>query len=129
VGSGAGGALPRDERFDLVVEVVGTAEAWQHSLAAVAPGGRVHFFGGPPAGTKLPIDADRLHYEELTLTASFHHTPGHFAKALGLLADGFVDPELLLEPPMALDDVPAWLSRPRRTPRKGVVHLGTQGAR
>jgi len=117
------GSLEAGERFDLVVEVVGTAESWQHSLAAVAPGGRVHFFGGPPPGTRLPIDAERLHYEELTLTASFHHTPAHFAKALALLADGFVEPDLLLEDPMGLADVAAWLARPRRAPRKGVVRF------
>jgi L-iditol 2-dehydrogenase len=112
-----------DERFDLVVEAVGMAETWTQALAAVAPGGRLPGFGGPPAGTTLAVDAHRLHYEEITLTASFHHTPRHVGDALELLAAS-PDPwrTLLAESPIALDDLPAHLAAPAPARgRKSVV--------
>jgi L-iditol 2-dehydrogenase len=70
------GAVPGDgEGADVVIEAAGTAEAWQRAIALVRPGGTVLLFGGLPTGTVLPVDAGRLHYEELTLRGAFHHTP------------------------------------------------------
>jgi L-iditol 2-dehydrogenase len=117
--------------WDLVVEAVGTAEAWQTALRAAAPGGRVHLFGGPPSGTTVALDAQRLHYDELTVTASFHHTPYHFAEALRLLGAGFLDPALLVEERLALADLPAFLARPAGgpSPLKAAVVPGSQSGR
>ena len=98
-------------RADLVVEVVGSPEAWALALAAAAPGGRVHFFGGPPAGTSVALDTQRMHYDELTLFASFHHTPYHFAEALRGLAAGLLEPTLVVRETVALEDLPGWFSR------------------
>ena len=77
-------------------------------------------FGGPPDGTTLPLDARRLHYDEITLTASFHHTPRHLADALALLAAS-PDPwrTLLADSPLALDDLPAHLAESRGSARRG----------
>ena len=49
--------------------------------------------------------------DELTLTASFHHTPFHFAEAVKLMADGFVDAGLLIQEHVALEDLPAFFER------------------
>jgi L-iditol 2-dehydrogenase len=78
-----------DERFDRVIEAAGTPEAWQRAAALARPGGTVVLFGGLPAGTAVPFDAQRLHYEALTLRGVFHHAPRHVRAALDLLA---VDP-------------------------------------
>jgi L-iditol 2-dehydrogenase len=99
------------ERFDLVVEAVGSPEAWALALAAVAPGGRVQLFGGPPDGTTLPLDARRLHYEELTLTASFHHAPRHLEAALTLLAGPGPWHALVNDVPLPLDALPQWAAQ------------------
>ena len=53
----------------------------------VRAGGVVNFFGGPPAGTKVSLDTNRLHYSEITLKASFHHTPQTVRKAFQLICD------------------------------------------
>lgn len=114
---GAEAAVPASEfepgsiAADLVIEAVGTKAAWETALAAGAPGARVHLFGGPPQGTVVALDTQRLHYEELTLTASFHHTPYHFAEALRLLAAGFVDPALLIRERTTLEELPAFFER------------------
>ena len=96
---------------DLVVEVVGQPEAWETAVRAAAPGGRVHFFGGPPRGTSIELDTQRMHYDELTLVASFHHTPYHFAEAVRAVSAGLIDPAVLVREQVALDDLPAFFKR------------------
>lgn len=96
---------------DLVVEAVGAAQAWEIAIAAVAPGGRVLLFGGPPKGTAIPLDTQRMHYDELTILASFHHTPYHFAEALRALAAGLLDDRLLIREEIGLDDLPGFFRR------------------
>ncbi len=90
-------------KYDLVVEAVGTTEGWETAIDAVNAGGRINFFGGPERGSTVPIDTNRLHYDELLFTASFHHTPYHFAEAVKLLAQGFVDGSLLIQTEVVLD--------------------------
>ena len=101
-----------DHEADFVVEAVGRPETWRAALQAAAPGGRVLLFGGPPRGTTLPLDTERFHYEELLLLSSFHHTPYHFAEALELLAGGLLDPFLLIEERLGLEELPQLLARP-----------------
>ncbi|MDA1194228.1 MAG: alcohol dehydrogenase catalytic domain-containing protein [Planctomycetota bacterium] len=97
-------------RVDLVVDAAGTPAASTLALELVSPGGRVHLFGGLAEGTTIALDAHRLHYAELLLTASFHHTPFHMAEALRLLGEGFVDTAALLETRVPLADLPAWMA-------------------
>ena len=60
-------------------------------LAALKPafrkGGTVNFFGGCTSGTKVQLDTNRLHYSEITLKATFHHTPETVRRAFGLIAE------------------------------------------
>ena len=73
---------------DVAIEAVATPLTWQWSVDMVRRGGTVNFFGGCAAGTKVEIDTDRLHYNDITLKASFHHTPAACRKAFDLLASG-----------------------------------------
>ncbi len=76
--------------FPAVIECGGTPESWQESVRLAAPGGRVLAFGGLPKGTHVPIDATRLHYEELTILGSFHFTPADVREARDVLVTGSV---------------------------------------
>jgi L-iditol 2-dehydrogenase len=98
-------------RADLVVEAAGSTKAWESALAAATPGCRVNLFGDPPAGTTVALDTERLRYDELLVTTSFHHTSFHFAEALRLLAEGFVDPKLFVQERIELDELPAFFER------------------
>jgi L-iditol 2-dehydrogenase len=86
-------------RYDVVFEAVGKPEAWEAATQLVRKGGKVNFFGGCPAGTKVALDTSLLHYSSLTLLASFHHRPRTIRRALELIeegvirADDFVDGE------------------------------------
>jgi len=81
-------ALTPDRRgADVAIEAVGRPEAWQWAVDMVRKGGTVNFFGGCAAGTKVPLDTGRLHYSEITLKATFHHTPEGVRKAFALIVE------------------------------------------
>jgi L-iditol 2-dehydrogenase len=71
---------------DTVIEAVGRPEAWQWAVDMARRGGTVNFFGGCASGTKVELDTNRLHYSEITLKATFHHTPQTVRKAFSLIA-------------------------------------------
>ena len=75
---------------DIVIEAVGLPEVWQLAVKLLRRGGVVNFFGGCPEGTDVPVDAGLLHYSELTLKASFHHTPALVRQALDIISRGRV---------------------------------------
>jgi L-iditol 2-dehydrogenase len=81
-------ALTPDRRgADVVVEAVGRPEAWESSIDMVRRGGTVNLFGGCASGTKVRLDTNRLHYSEVTMKATFHHTPETVRKAFALIAE------------------------------------------
>jgi len=76
--------------FDVVIEAVGKPETWEAAMAVVRKGGRVNFFGGCPAGTSIKVDTSVMHYRNLTLMASFHHTPRSIRRALDYIERGII---------------------------------------
>ena len=103
------GAEPGDEAgADVVIEAVGSAEAWHDALERVRPGGTVVFFGG----RELAVDTFRLHYEELTLRGAFHHTPRHVRAALAFLASGAYPWERLVTHRIGLEGVAGLFADP-----------------
>ncbi len=76
--------------FDAVIEAVGKPEVWEAAVRLVRKGGVVNFFGGCPSGTTVALDTALIHYSNLTLLASFHHTPGAIRRALELIETGVI---------------------------------------
>ncbi len=76
---------PGGRGVDIAIEAVAVPETWQWAVEMVRRGGTVNFFGGPPAGTRVRLDTNLLHYGEITLKASFHHTPSSVRAAFALL--------------------------------------------
>jgi L-iditol 2-dehydrogenase len=82
-------ALTAENRgVDIAIEAVGLPEAWQEAVELVRKGGTVNFFGGCALGTHVTLDTNRIHYSDITLRATFHHTPAMCRKALDLIAGG-----------------------------------------
>jgi L-iditol 2-dehydrogenase len=97
-----------ESRFDAVIECAGTPQAWQEAIALAQPGGRVLFFGGLPSDTTVPVDAGRIHYDELACLGAFHFTPADVREARDLLAGGAANVRPLIsgvEPLQTLTDV------------------------
>ena len=79
---------PNDRGVDIAIEAVGVPDAWQEAVELVRKGGTVNFFGGCAKGTHVTLDTNRIHYSDITLRATFHHTPAICRKALALIASG-----------------------------------------
>jgi len=106
---------------DVVFEAAGSDTAWIDAIELVRPGGTVVMFGGLPRDARPPIDAYRLHYEEVTLRGSFHHSPSSVRAALGFLASGAYPWERLVTHRVLLDDLPALFADPPRDLLKAAV--------
>jgi len=116
------GARPGDaEDADVVIEATGSDGGWRDALRLVRPGGTVVFFGGREQGSAIEVDTYRLHYEELTLRGSFHHTPQTVRAALVFLASGAYPWERLVTHRVGLDGVPALFADPPRDLLKAAV--------
>ncbi|MGA3343687.1 MAG: zinc-binding dehydrogenase [Terracidiphilus sp.] len=79
---------PKNRGVDIAIEAVGVPEAWEEAVELVRKGGTVNFFGGCAVGTHVNLDTNRMHYSDITLRATFHHTPTICRKALDLIAGG-----------------------------------------
>jgi L-iditol 2-dehydrogenase len=92
--------------FDAVVEAVGKTETWEASVHVVRKGGTVNFFGGCPAGTTITLDTTPIHYSNLVLLASFHHTPGTIRRALDFIQAGVVHSRDFVDSECPLSELP-----------------------
>ncbi len=79
---------PKNQGVDIAIEAVGLPEAWEEAVELVRKGGTVNFFGGCAVGTHVTLDTNRIHYSDITLRATFHHTPAICRKALELISSG-----------------------------------------
>jgi L-iditol 2-dehydrogenase len=97
---------PARRGADVVIEAVATPKTWEQAVGMVRKGGVVNFFGGPPSGTVVALDTNRLHYGDITLKASFHHTPATARRAFELLKSGRFKCREYITGTAALADVP-----------------------
>lgn len=98
--------LTEEERgVDVAIEAVGLPEVWDFAMAIVRKGGTVNFFGGCEQGSVAQVDTYRLHYEEIALEATFHHTPRHVRMAMEVLARPDFPHEALITHRYTLDDL------------------------
>jgi L-iditol 2-dehydrogenase len=107
----ARGLTPSGRGADIVIEAVATPATWEWAVGMVRKGGVVNFFGGPPSGTVVALDTNRLHYGDITLKASFHHTPATCRTAFSLITGGRFKAAEYLTGTAALDEVPALFKR------------------
>ncbi len=117
--SAARALTPEARGADVVFEAVATPEAWEWAARMARKGGVVNFFGGPPAGTTVALDTNLLHYGDLTLKASFHHTPATVRRAFDLLRSGRFACDAFLTGSATLDEVPALFARMLVRPAEG----------
>jgi L-iditol 2-dehydrogenase len=101
------GDRARLEPFDVVIEAVGKPETWEAAVRLVRKGGTVNFFGGCPTGTTVSLDTSLIHYSNLRLLASFHHTPKTIRRALELLETGVVRATNFIDGECGLSQLPA----------------------
>jgi L-iditol 2-dehydrogenase len=115
-------AAERIGGHELVFEAVGRPEAWRAAVDAALPGGVVVLVGGCPKGTEVALPAASIHYDELDIRGTFHHSPDEVNRALRALADGEIDWEQLLGATISLEQLQGALAaRSSGAARKWVV--------
>jgi L-iditol 2-dehydrogenase len=117
-----GGEVGDGVGADVVIEAAGTANAWEDAVALVRPGGTVLLFGGLARDERPPLDAYRLHYEELTVRGAFHHTPATVRAALAFLTSGARPWGELITHRVTLDELPALFADPPPDLLKAAVY-------
>lgn len=68
----------------------------------VSKGGTVLEFGGCTPSSRIKVDAELLHYDEVTVMGAFHATPTHFKKALNLITSRTLNVKPLITERMPL---------------------------
>jgi L-iditol 2-dehydrogenase len=91
---------------DAVVEAAGQPATWEWALRMVRRGGSVNLFGGCAKGTEVRMDPSELHYSEITIRSTFHHTPRHMREALASIACGEVATGDFITAERPLTDLP-----------------------
>ena len=91
---------------DAVIEAVGSPATWQWAIQMVRCGGTVNLFGGCPRGTKVEFESSALHYSEITIKSSFHHTPRFIREALATIARGDVSAKDFVTGEIRLAELP-----------------------
>ena len=116
---------PDGRGADIVIEAVATPMTWQWAVEMVRKGGLVNFFGGPPSGTKVELDTNRLHYNDITLKASFHHTPATCRTAFDLIRSGRFKCAAYITGRAKLADVPQVFANMMTRSQQGTADIKT----
>jgi L-iditol 2-dehydrogenase len=114
-----GATVGEAQDADVVFDATGKPKGWRDAVQSVRRGGTVVLFSGVTGG--LELDAERIHYDELTLRGAFHHTPQTVRAALAFLASGAYPWERLLTHEVALEHLPALFAEPPDGYLKAVV--------
>jgi len=91
---------------DAVIEAVGRPISWEWALQMVRKGGTVNLFGGCPTGSEVRIDPAALHYSEITIKSTFHHTPRFMRDALETIARGEIRASDFVTGEVPLEELP-----------------------
>ncbi len=91
---------------DVVICANPSAETQTQAVEMTRKGGRIHLFGGlPKANPMTTLDANKIHYGEMTLVGDFSYHPSIHETALKLLHDGTIPAERFITKLFPLDEI------------------------
>lgn len=89
---------------NVIIVACGVAKAQSLALELAAPRGRICNFGGLPKTNPMnTINANLIHYKELSVMGSFSSNPRQNSQALDLIASGKIDVKPLITKTMPLE--------------------------
>ena len=109
---------------DGVVEAAGNPGTWKLALDMVRRGGVVNFFSGLPSGTKVEIEPAAMHYSEIKLISTFHHTPRFIREALEAIKRHDITAHDFVTEEISLADLPQAFERMKS--RSGEIKLAVR---
>jgi len=91
---------------NVVIVACSSAKAQSLALEIASPRGRICYFGGlPKSDPHVTINANLIHYNELSVFGSFSSTPLQNTTALNLISSGRVNVQPLITKRMHLNDL------------------------
>jgi L-iditol 2-dehydrogenase len=90
---------------DVVLECAGTKSTWETAVEVARRGGRILWFGGLPGGTKVELDAARVHYGEIDLLNMHGGTTQDAREAFDLITSDEINLAPLLNGELPLEQV------------------------
>jgi len=93
-----------EERFDLVIEAAGVAEATSSALVLADRGATVTLLGLPAHGTKLSVRPDDLVNNDLIIQGSFSYTRDAWREVVSRLNEGLLRPSFLITHRFSIDE-------------------------
>lgn len=98
------GELTGGRGVDVAIVAAASGAAQEQALLTAARGGRISLFGGLPKDNPvIALDANLVHYRELTVVGANGSSPSHNAEALRLIASGDVPVADLITHRLPLD--------------------------
>lgn len=102
-------ARVREETGGLGAHLVVTANpspsAHAEALEMARNRGRINLFGGLPAGSRVELDTNLIHYKELLVSGAHGSLPSHHRRALDLIAAGRVPVRDFISHRFGLDQI------------------------
>lgn len=100
-------ALSDGRGADAVIVAAPTEAAHQDGLEMAANRGRISLFGSLPKDTpRISVDANEIHYRELTIVGAANSTPAQNAAALAMIAGAQVPVADLITDTLPLEGLP-----------------------
>lgn len=91
---------------DVIIVAAGAPQAQMQAIDMAAPQGRISLFGGlPKDNSEITVDANVVHYTELTIVGPAGSTPTHNQQALEMIGSGAVQLDDLITDRVPLDRV------------------------
>ena len=91
---------------DVVITAAAAGKAQEDGLQMLARGGRLSAFGGLPKDKPdITVDANLVHYRELTIVGANGSSPTHNKQALEMIASGEVPVKDLITVRLPIDEV------------------------
>ncbi len=109
---------------DCVVEAAGNPATWEQALSMVRRGGVVNFFSGLPADSRVEIEPAAVHYSEIKIISTFHHTPRFIREAMEAIRRGDVSAQDFVTEEIRLEDLPQAFERMKA--RSGEIKLAVR---
>ncbi|MDR0875629.1 MAG: zinc-dependent dehydrogenase [Clostridiales Family XIII bacterium] len=90
---------------DVIFTANPTPSSHADALQMARNRGRVNFFGGLPAGSKVELETNIIHYKELIVSGAHGSVPRHHRLAVELIASGKLDMKPFISHRFPLDEV------------------------
>ena len=99
-------AITEGRRADVVIVACSSVQAQEQSLLLAGKGGRINFFAGLPSGqSKVLIDSNAIHYQEVSVQGSHGSTPHDAREVLDILARKALNVSDLITHTFPLDSI------------------------